>query len=105
MGLRSMGGGVIDNTPWWSIDVGSVIDWLRVAAFAFLLGLSVFLAYELHIKNMTNAHLVWMLDVKLDSISDARVTAMHVEFDRMLLAALAEGGPRAVEALLRSTDR
>lgn len=81
---------------WWAM-LATTVSAVLVAGM---------IAYEAHKLIGSNAILVDLVYTKIDSIADARVAAIHREFDEALRAALTGGGAVAVDRLLqRSADK
>lgn len=80
--------------------LGYRLGWGTLAAL-LLVAMSVagWQMVENHRLNATNAHLVWMLDERLDLVAAARTTAFHRDLDERLWEALT-GGARPVAELL-----
>lgn len=88
------------------IDLGQVGWVMMCLGFAAMLALTVFLIHHNDTLTSTNAQLVDLAYTKIDSISDARVAAIHREFDEALRAALTGGGAVAADRFLqRSADK
>lgn len=81
------------------------IKWWTLAS---LMVVALLYAFYTERKNvyLTDAvvELTHIVDIKLDSIAEARTIEIHREFDEMLQEALGRGGSRVVDRLLRRAD-
>lgn len=88
------------------IPLDKVAAWLALAVGMLGVIFGALALRDVHTLTSTNATLVDLVYTKIDSIADARVAAIHREFDEALRAALTGGGAVAADRFLqRSADK